>query len=339
MEGVFLKALGESCARHKTRPPLDLAAIDNRASFLQASSIELSTKRGYQTGAKDYITFCVNHHLPINPTPLTLSRYIAYTSQFIASAPKYLSGARHFLQEVYPDFDENRKHPTVQSTIRGSKKVRADPVTRKLPLRISHLAAFLQHAVSTTSYDTLLFATILVCAFFGCHRMGELVLTTKAQMDWRKVIKCSSLTFFDNRAQYHLPYHKTDPFYRGTDILFSKHDIVNPVDLLREYASIRDSLHGPRPPLFIRADGSIPTRSWFSSIFFTFLSQDYGGHSARAGGATYYASLGLSESVIQAIGRWSSAAWKIYIRDNPTIRAEQQLASIRLHGHLPPPPA
>jgi hypothetical protein len=44
----------------------------------------------------------------------------------------------------------------------------------------------------------------------------------------------------------------------------------------------------------------------------------------------FYASLGLSEDVIQALGRWSSQAWKIYIRDNPTIRAELQLATIRL---------
>jgi hypothetical protein len=40
--------------------------------------------------------------------------------------------------------------------------------------------------------------------------------------------------------------------------------------------------------------------------------------------------LGLSESVIQAIGRWSSSAWKIYIRDNPTVRAEQQFAALKL---------
>jgi hypothetical protein len=32
--------------------------------------------------------------------------------------------------------------------------------------------------------------------------------------------------------------------------------------------------------------------------------------------------------VIQAVGRWSSEAWKIYIRENPAIRVEQQLAAI-----------
>ncbi|KAJ3832035.1 hypothetical protein F5878DRAFT_548726, partial [Lentinula raphanica] len=53
------------------------------------------------------------------------------------------------------------------------------------------------------------------------------------------------------------------------------------------------------------------------------------GHSVRAGSATFFASLGVSESIIQAMGRWSSDAWKIYIRDHSTVRAELQLASLR----------
>jgi hypothetical protein len=91
---------------------------------------------------------------------------------------------------------------------------------------------------------------------------------------------------------------------------------------------LRDNLHGVHAALFLWEDGSHLTRSWFDSRFFTLLGHDYGGHSPRAGGATFLASLGLSEDVIQAIGQWSSAAWKIYIRDNPTMRAEQQLATL-----------
>jgi hypothetical protein len=93
----------------------------------------------YATGARDYINFCIAHSLPLDPTPSTLSRYVAYTSQFIASAPKYLTGVRHFLHDIYPDFDANRADMLVTSTIQGSKKVRADPVHCKLPFRIAHL--------------------------------------------------------------------------------------------------------------------------------------------------------------------------------------------------------
>ena len=109
-----------------------------------------------------------------------------------------------------------------------------------------------------------------------------------------------------------------------------RQDIANPVTLLTEFIELRDKCHGAATSLFLREDGSQPTCSWFDSIFFSVLDHSFGGHSACAGGATFYASLGLSEDIIQALGRWSSAAWKIYIRENPTIHAELQLAAIRL---------
>ncbi|KAF5376460.1 hypothetical protein D9615_008600 [Tricholomella constricta] len=330
MEGLLLSALGGSGASRSTRPAVDLASLDEYARHLQVSALEKSTALGYATGARDYIRFCISANLPLDPTPLTLSRYIAFTSRHIASGPKYLSGARHFLRDLYPEFDANRDHPLVRTTIRGSKKVRADPVKRKLPLRVPHLSRFLAIARESGSYDDFLFAVIVACCFYGCHRSGELVQKNgSALFDWRKVIKRTSLVFRDGRAQYHLPYHKSDPFYRGTDIVFTSQDVLDPVALLQEYVGRRDRLHGSRPALFLCANGSHPTRSWFESRFFRVLSKDFGGHSMRAGGATFYAGLGLSEDVIMALGRWSSSAWKVYVRENPAVRAELQLASLR----------
>ncbi|KAF8811953.1 hypothetical protein BYT27DRAFT_7221270 [Phlegmacium glaucopus] len=246
---------------------------------LQTHSLEKSTISGYTTGARDYLHFCRIHDIPLNPTPETLSRYIAFTSLNIASGPKYLTGARHFLLSLYPDFNINRSNPLVQATIRGSKKVRTDPVHRKQPIRISHLSSFVNMAKSTRNFDDLLFATIMSCCFYG-------------YIDWRKIIKRSSLHFSPGYA---------------------------------------DGVHGLRLPLFLREDGSHPTCAWFDTKLFTFIDRTYGGHSARAGGATFYASLGLSDSIIMALGRWSSEAWKIYIRDNPSVCAAIQLASIQRH--------
>ena len=150
----------------------------------------------------------------MDPTPTTLSRYVAFSSQFIASAPKYLTGVCHFLKDLYPEFDENRSHALVKATIRGSKKVRADPIHRKLPLRLAHLQLFVNIADCTGSFDDLLMAVLLSCAFYGCHRMGELVQKNDhSLLDWRKIIKRASLCFENTRTQYHLPYHKSDPFY------------------------------------------------------------------------------------------------------------------------------
>jgi hypothetical protein len=219
-----------------------------------------------------------------------------------------------------------------QATISGSRKIRADPIRRKQPLWTTHLETFLLIAQETHSYDDLLFAVILSCAFYACHQIGKLVSKSdKSLLDWRKVIKQGSLSFSGNRATYHLPYHKSDRFYQGTDILFTTQEIADPVRLLRDYVTARDSIHGAKTALFLTQAGTIPSRHWFDRHFFACLDRSFGGHSARAGGATFYASLGLSKDIIQALGRWSSQSWRIYICDNPSIRAEAQLAAIRLH--------
>ena len=334
MANLLLDAIGGwDISSH---PPMPLSVLDERVSHLTANAIEQSTKKGYSTGVKSYIRFCLIHNLPLNPTPQNLAGYIAYVSQYINSAPQYLSGIRHFLLEFFPDFDDNRSNPLVQATIRGSKKVRANPIRRKLPLRTSHLQTFLVLAEHSNAFDDLLFITIISCAFYGCHRIGELVQRNDQSLfDWRKIIKRASLSFPNNYyAQYHLPYHKGDPFYHGTDVRFVPQTIANPVTLLQQYCRRRDSLHGLRAPLFLRENGSHPTRSWFEHRLHNLLPNSYGAHSMRAGGATFYASLGLDESIIQSLGCWSSSAWKIYLRDHPAIRAAQQLTFLSSHQLL-----
>ena len=283
MERVLLNALGgKRTAPRVPRPPMELADLDARALYLQVNSIERSTSKNYATGARDYINFCILHSLPLDPTPTTLSRYVAYSSQFIASRPKYLTGVRHFLKDLYPDFDANRSHPIVKATIRGAKKVRADPVNRKLPLRLAHLQSFINVAHCTGTYDDFLFIVLLSCAFYGCHRMGELVQKNdRSLFDWRKIIKRASLTFENGRAQYRLPYHKGDPFFRGTDVIFTYQEIADPVVMLRDYMRLRDHLHGAKTALFLRENGSHPSRSWFEMKFFAVLDRGFGGLSTN----------------------------------------------------------
>lgn len=182
------------------------------------------------------------------------------------------------------------------------------------------------------SYDDLLFAVILSCCFYACHRSGKLIQKNSVKyFDWQKLIKHRSVVFEGNHAQYHLPYHKGDPFYCGTHILFTWQEVADPVSLLHKYVVLCDGHHGAHTALFLCEDGWNTTHSWFDSKFFAVLGQDYGGHSPHAGGVTFLAGLGLSEEIIQVIGRWSSAAWKIYIRDNPTVWAEQQLVALWAH--------
>jgi hypothetical protein len=100
--------------------------------------------------------------------------------------------------------------------------------------------------------------------------------------------------------------------------------------MLKKYLLLHDHIHGAKAALFLREDGSHPSCSWFEHKFFAILDHCFGGHSPRTGYTTFLTSLGILETIIQAVGRWSSEAWKIYIQENPAIRVKLQLASIQL---------
>jgi hypothetical protein len=88
-----------------------------------------------------------------------------------------------------------------------------------------------------------------------------------------------------------------------------------------KYLSLRDRLFPFRAELWLTSKGTIPTRSWFLRILHRHLSGNIGGQSLRAGGATALAEAGIPPHLIQAIGRWSSEAFNIYIRKHPVLLA------------------
>lgn len=87
----------------------------------------------------------------------------------------------------------------------------------------------------------------------------------------------------------------------------------------KAYLTSRDRLHPWQPALWLTERGDIPTRRWFLSRRRQANLQNVGGHSLRAGGATFFAAAGWPDDRIQALGRWSSDAFKIYIRKNPVV--------------------
>ncbi|KAG7453267.1 uncharacterized protein BT62DRAFT_880789, partial [Guyanagaster necrorhizus] len=91
------------------------------------------------------------------------------------SCPKYLIGACHFIKDLYPDFNKNKRYLIVQRIIHGSQKMRDDPISQKLPLQVHYLITFSLFVSISESCDNLLFTTILSCCFYGCHWLDELI--------------------------------------------------------------------------------------------------------------------------------------------------------------------
>ena len=117
----------------------------------------------------------------------------------------------------------------------------------------------------------------------------------------------------------HLNYSKTDPFGHGhTLTLFVTGHKTCPVMAMHTYFKVRGFC--PEAPLFVLADNRPLTCTAFVTMLCVVsdkLGLDstlYVGHSFRIGAATTAAAAGLSDWLIQALGRWSSACYLKYIR-------------------------
>lgn len=101
--------------------------------------------------------------------------------------------------------------------------------------------------------------------------------------------------------------------------MIQRAESADPHGTFLSYLSSRDHLFPFNSFLWLRGDGSIPTRNWFIARLRARFPKSISGHSLRAGGATSLAAAGVPFDQIQAMGRWSSEAFRIYVRKNPAL--------------------
>ena len=125
----------------------------------------------------------------------------------------------------------------------------------------------------------------------------------------------------DDFFQFFLPGHKADKFFEGNTIVLSRfpHSGIDTYQHFISYLASRDKLFPFSSPLWLREDGTIPTRSFFIKCLHSFFKKDVAGQSLRAGGATILVEMGSPPSLIQAIGHWTSKYFQIYVRKSPVL--------------------
>jgi hypothetical protein len=195
------------------------------------------------------------------------------------------------------------------------------PVNRKAPLSLANLLFVLDSMVSQPSHDDLLFAAILLTAFFALMRLGELVFSDKRKLrNYRKISLRHSVSIFPDRYSFFLPSSKQDPVFEGSTIVVQKLNTpTDPYAPFLRYLSSRDKKFPVHPELWLTSRGTVPTRHWFISRLRAMFPSNIAGHSLRSGGATSLAEAGADLATIQAIGRWRSDSFRIYIRKNPAV--------------------
>lgn len=295
-------------AQPRARPrepwPHEQLLFERALALSQARALQ--TRSSYSTALRSYLSFCDRQHLPIAPSPDTLSLGICSE-----------------LEPFFPDVRSARSSHLVRDTLKGAMRLYSRPVRRKTPLTCSDVARLATSVSSPPSHDDTLFVALLLTGFHALARLGDLVWPDHVQhRTYATVARHLSVHVASDHYTFLLQTHKTDAFFEGDRVLVRRqHPNSDPWQAFTAYLASRDHLFPYRSELWLRADGSIPLRSWFirhlTNIFPP--SANISGHSMRAGGATALALAGISSESIRSIGRWSSAAWQVYIRKHPAL--------------------
>ena len=184
---------------------------------------------------------------------------------------------------------------------------------------------------------TMLWAAFCL-GFFGFMRSGEFTCPSLEAFS-PDMLSPTDIAVDSHTAPSHLTVHlkrsKNDPFGAGTTLhLGTTGDILCPVAAILGYLALRPPAPGP---LFVFGDGSPLSRPRLVQSLREVLRRagvdvsGFSGHSFRIGAATTAARAGLSDSLIQTLGRWRSSAFMLYIRT-----PSQQLTAVSATLASPP---
>src|SRR5258708_15452471 len=256
--------------RHRNHPCWLMGMFHEQWTLALGAALERSTAHTYSSAASSYITFCDLHHFPTEPTVERLCFYIVYMLHFIKpmSIKSYLSGICAELEPFYPDIHSIRSSKLINCTLAGCTKLYGSPARRKRALTESELLLIIRSAPHRATHDDLLFLAIVLVGWHCLLRLGKLVDHDSTSLrDFRKSINRLSVKFVDlpcPHVSFFLPMHNADRFFKGSTVVFEKHLLhLDPVHFFKIYLNSRDSRFPHLPQLWLRSNGSVPTRSWF----------------------------------------------------------------------------
>ena len=217
--------------------------------------------------------------------------------------------------------------------LQGAKRRYGVPTTRKLPLTGENLKTICNAYNTNPSHDDLLFATQILTGTDCLMRLAELTWPDKVSLrDYRKVSMRHSVEFLHGALSFWLPGHKADQFFEGNRMILRQSTAPDSYSFFRLYLVSRDARFPIRPELWLRSDGTIPTRAWFITRMRQFFPSSIAGQSMRAGGATALAEEGTAPNLIQAAGCWTSETFNRYVRKNPFLFEALLIGRSSLHS-------
>lgn len=262
--------------------------------------------------------------LPISTSNLVL--FLAYLSRSHSSSVirHTVAGLRHW-HEVN-NVPWAGSSPYV-SKIRGAAQLHAPDHTRapRPPVTLQHLEALRNGLSFSNTFDSAVYA-VATGGYWGVCRLGELTVPSLTTFDPRYHVQRG--TFLMRRSLagggrslvFRIPWSKTAKRWGAEIVLTSQSHVTCPIMALDHHLLINAAVpadHG----LFSYMEGGNPkylTKAAFLARCAA-IWRDAGlpivhGHSFRIGGATEHLRRGLSLDLLQIQGRWTSDAFKLYLR-------------------------
>lgn len=296
--------------------------IQSRVVQLLQSGLASNSLSTYRTSVNMFEKFRLSFKM-LSQWPIPINHVILFMAFCFEKghSPKtittYIAGLNYY-HKLYGFYDINNVF-MVNKLLEGCRRNRITNDCRA-PLTIRTLVSVCDSlpSVCYNIYENKLFESLFTLAYYGLFRVSELV--TSSGMQAENVLSLSDLTFVGQKeyAVIKLRHFKTNQ--RGTPVLLKiprETGDLCPVNALFEFVSIRPRSKGP---LFCHADGSPVTRTQFSAVLTKCVNQSnlsdahFTSHSFRIGRATDLATKGYPSSVIMKLGRWTSQAFRLYIR-------------------------
>jgi hypothetical protein len=298
---------------------LHLGHLNHELGKILDASIATSTRNTYNVGVRSFELFCKQMGFtPFPPVEDVLMLFVtsAYKRIGFKTMKVYLAGIQ-YTSSIQGWTTRLSRMQRLYYTLRGIRRLQGNtfsrppraPFTLKL---LEQLHTFLRHSFSYPDFVMLKAASLL--AFFGMLRASEYLCSHTTHHDPTYTLLTNDLTFAHNRTHMviHIKQSKTDPFREGCNLsIWANNGRMCPVSTLRWYCM---NCHHSGP-LFTFKDGTFLTRQRFSEIIQQCLPNiNLNTHSFRIGGASTAHAAGISEATIQTLGRWSSDAYRLYLR-------------------------
>ncbi len=295
--------------------------------------IAQSTRKSYLSAYKKFQEFCT-HHSITDPLPVTESllcyfvAFLALKGLSPASIRLYLAAVRHMqIMQGLPEPRAMSSLPRLRLVVNGVTRSRSQggqvPTKPRLPITTPILRKMFETLSKRplTHDNFMLWAACSLC-FFGFFRSGEITSPSKSGFQPLRHLAWGDVSIDDHSSptllKVHLKISKCDQLGKGVDVFVGRTGtVLCPVTACLAFISQRGSTAGP---FFRFKDGTPLTKSRFSTAIKQSLSQAglddslYSGHSFRIGAPTSAAQAGIEDSTIKALGRWSSAAFLVYVR-------------------------